>query len=102
MPDVLAIYLHVVAYNTAAIELYESMDFLRVARFPSFYYLHGKPYDSFLYALYLHGGRPPWKWRLRNFLGIGLGTSWKEWVFSTWSRLWNSEADNKPTTDNEA
>merc|ERR550532_469644 len=91
LPHVQAVYLHVVTYNSAAIHLYESMKFLRIGQFPSFYFLHGQPYDSFLYALYLHSGRPPWKWRLRSLLGLGPGASWREWVLCAWSSLWRHE-----------
>eukprot|EP00435_Cladocopium_sp_Y103_P018929 s1674_g4.t1 len=80
MPTVQAVFLHVVTYNTAAIELYESSQFLRIEYFPNFYFLHGKHYDSYLYAQYLHGGRPPWKWRMRNF-----ASTWSRWVFSYWT-----------------
>mmetsp|Transcript_60610 Transcript_60610/g.112443 ORF Transcript_60610/g.112443 Transcript_60610/m.112443 type:complete len:343 (-) Transcript_60610:82-1110(-) len=68
-PFVKAVYLHVVTYNTAAIYLYESMQFLQIERFQSFYRLHGKFYDSFLYARYVHGAGPSLSWRIRNFLG---------------------------------
>merc|ERR1740117_1874665 len=90
-PNVQAIYLHVVTYNDPAIELYESLKFLRIAHFTSMYNLHGKPYDSYLYALYLHGARPPWQWRLRNFFG---GT-WKDWVLSAFGSLqfWSGPPD---------
>lgn len=93
MPQVQAVYLHVVTYNEAAIQLYESMKFLRIGEFTSFYYLHGQPYDSFLYALFLHSGRPPWKWRLRNFLGLDLASAWRDWVLYAWSSLWKGEED---------
>merc|ERR1712216_928257 len=41
-----AVYLHVVTYNAAAIQLYESMNFTQLAHYKQFYLLHGKPYDS--------------------------------------------------------
>lgn len=88
LPHVQAIYLHVVTYNEAAINLYETMRFLQLGRFTSFYQIHGQPYDSFLYALYVNGGRPPWKVRLKSFLGWGASTSWKDWVVSAFSSLW--------------
>eukprot|EP00927_Polykrikos_kofoidii_P051725 TRINITY_DN45518_c0_g1_i1.p1 TRINITY_DN45518_c0_g1~~TRINITY_DN45518_c0_g1_i1.p1 ORF type:complete len:368 (-),score=40.65 TRINITY_DN45518_c0_g1_i1:62-1165(-) len=87
MSHIQAVYLHVVTYNDAAIRLYESMHFHRIAQFNSFYFLHGKYYDSFLYSSYRHGGRPPWAWRLRQLFGIGGNSTWKEWVFSAWSSL---------------
>jgi len=89
-PHVQAVYLHVVTYNTAAIKLYESLKFARIAHFPNFYHLHGIPYDSYLYALYVHGSRPPWKWRLRHFLGLGMSSTWKDWAVAAWSSLWGS------------
>jgi ribosomal protein S18 acetylase RimI-like enzyme len=104
MPYVQAVHLHVVTYNEAAIHLYEAMKFVQVGRFVSFYHLHGKPYDSFLYALYMHGGRPPWKWRLKNLLGIGLASTWKDWVLSAWCSLWGTEPaiNNKPIAEDLA
>lgn len=88
MPDVHAVYLHVVTYNQPAIELYESMEFVRIANFPDFYHLHGKPYDSYLYALYIHGGRPPWRWRWRQFFGRTFSRegAWT-WMHSAWSSI---------------
>lgn len=72
-PQVQAVYLHVVTYNEAAIHLYESENFLRIQHFPDFYNLHGQPYDSFLYALYLSSEQMSW-WRfhLRNLLSSGV------------------------------
>merc|ERR1711879_769325 len=90
MPFVQAVYLHVVTYNDAAIQLYESMKFLRIAHFQQFYQLHGKPYDSYLYAVYVNNGRPPWKFRWRTFLGMGLATTLWTGFVSAWSSLWRS------------
>jgi len=88
MPEVQAVYLHVVTYNEAAIQLYESMRFIRLEKFSSFYNLHGQPYDSYLYARYLHHGKPPWKVRLRNLLGFSFGLAVSGWVASAWSSMW--------------
>jgi len=88
MPEVQAIYLHVVDYNDAAICLYQSMGFLRINQFPQFYFLHGKHYDSFLYAHYLQNVRPPWKLWFRNLLGLA---SWRDWVVSGWRSLWRQD-----------
>merc|ERR1712071_133328 len=87
MPLVQAIYLHVVTYNEAAIQLYESMQYQRIGHFPGFYQLHGKPYDSYLYARYVHEGKPPWSWRWKNMIGVSM-TAWKDWIVSALSSLW--------------
>jgi ribosomal protein S18 acetylase RimI-like enzyme len=89
MPEVQAVYLHVVTYNEAAIQLYEGMRFARLERFNNFYNLHGSPYDSFLYAHYIHQGKPHWRVRLRNLLGFNF--SWTDWVVSAWSSIWTPE-----------
>mmetsp|Transcript_33741 Transcript_33741/g.96783 ORF Transcript_33741/g.96783 Transcript_33741/m.96783 type:complete len:322 (-) Transcript_33741:113-1078(-) len=81
-----AIYLHVVSYNEPAIHLYESSRFMQINKFVAFYQLHGKPYDSLLYAYYLHEGRPPWKLRIKNMLSAG-----REWVVSAWCSMWGAE-----------
>lgn len=99
-PQVRAVYLHVVTYNTAAIQLYESMNFTRIGHFPGFYNLHGQPYDSYLYAFYVHGARPHWKFRLRQFLGLGSGTL-KDWVRSAWSGLWNQRGQAGSASDRQ-
>eukprot|EP00747_Dinoflagellata_sp_TGD_P121306 gnl/TRDRNA2_/TRDRNA2_173402_c0_seq1.p1 gnl/TRDRNA2_/TRDRNA2_173402_c0~~gnl/TRDRNA2_/TRDRNA2_173402_c0_seq1.p1 ORF type:complete len:338 (+),score=49.20 gnl/TRDRNA2_/TRDRNA2_173402_c0_seq1:52-1014(+) len=85
MPHVQAVYLYVVTYNEAAIRLYEASRFLYLTRCRDFYQLHGRPYDSYLYALYINGCQPPWRLRLRRLL------SWKEWIFTAWSLLWRAE-----------
>ncbi|OLP85254.1 Histone acetyltransferase MCC1 [Symbiodinium microadriaticum] len=90
LPEVQAMYLHVVTYNEAAILLYESCSFLRIEYFPSFYFLHGRHYDSYLYARYLRGSRPPWRWRVRSF-----ASSLGQWVMSYWSSLWLSGDDDR-------
>lgn len=91
MPHVQALYLHVVPYNGAAVHLYESMGFLRVATFETFYQIHGQPYGSYLYALYLNGARPPFRWRVRKFLGIVFEATWREWLISQWQSLWRGD-----------
>jgi len=98
MLEVQAVYLHVVTYNEAAIQLYESMRFVRLDRFNNFYNLHGAPYDSFLYARNLHQGRFPWKFRLRKLLAFSL----TEWVMSTWSSMWSNDAlERRPSEDSD-
>lgn len=94
MPETLALYLHVIPYNVAAVQLYESMGFLRVASFDSFYHIHGQSYGSFLYALYLNGGRPPLAFRLWNMLGSTLGPGWGEWLLSRWNSFWTDKSDS--------
>lgn len=86
-PSVQAVYLHVVTYNHAAIQLYESLNFLRIAHFPRFYHLHGKPYDSFLYSLYVNGCKAPWKFRLKQFFSFGF-----DWVRTAWSSIWAGDS----------
>jgi len=70
LPQVQAIYLHVITYNQAAIRLYESVDFVRLKHYTEFYSLQGQPYDSFLYALYLNTDQQAawWRHRLRKLL----------------------------------
>lgn len=97
MAHVQAVYLHVVTYNEPAIRLYEGQRFDRIKHFEKFYFLHGRHYDSFLYAFYLHGAHPPWKWRFRNMLSLG---PWREWITSTWSSWWQSSCD-KPFLNSE-
>eukprot|EP00438_Fugacium_kawagutii_P018279 Skav222990 [mRNA] locus=scaffold1827:227767:229841:- [translate_table: standard] len=48
MPNVQAVFLHVVTYNAAAIELYEASEFLRIEYFPRFYFLHGNLKEKLL------------------------------------------------------
>ena len=67
IPTCRAVYLHVITYNTVAIEFYTRKNFVYVKRLSNFYFL--KPerspypgrtlYDAFLYAYYINGGRPP-------------------------------------------
>eukprot|EP00747_Dinoflagellata_sp_TGD_P170279 gnl/TRDRNA2_/TRDRNA2_201427_c0_seq1.p1 gnl/TRDRNA2_/TRDRNA2_201427_c0~~gnl/TRDRNA2_/TRDRNA2_201427_c0_seq1.p1 ORF type:complete len:319 (-),score=18.60 gnl/TRDRNA2_/TRDRNA2_201427_c0_seq1:43-945(-) len=97
MPHVQAVYLHVVTYNEAAIRLYEANRFVCLARFPNFYNLHGSPYDSFLYATYINGGRPPWKWRFKNFMASA--SSWREWIICAWSSLWRADSSGRLRSD---
>lgn len=56
LSHVRALYLHVVTYNSAAVALYESMKFTRIAHMESFYLIHGQQYDSFMYVYYLRRG----------------------------------------------
>lgn len=70
LPEVQAVYLHVVTYNKAAIMLYESMNFTRLEEYNNFYNLHGRPYGSILYAHYLHSFSPDWKMRLKSFFSF--------------------------------
>jgi hypothetical protein len=100
MPEVQAIYLHVVDYNEAAIQLYESQRFIRLERFPNFYNLHGSPYDSFLYALYIHHDRHAWKMRLwQNWHTLSQLTHYRKslpgWVMSAWTSIWNGTTERK-------
>lgn len=102
MPHVDAVYLHVVAYNEPAIRLYEAMKFLEVNRFSAFYELHGERYDSLLYALYLHSGSPPWKWRFKHLLSLSMPFSFREWVVSAWCSFWGPEQNGVDKTHLES
>ncbi|CAN1164929.1 Histone acetyltransferase MCC1 [Linum perenne] len=54
-----AIYLHVISYNIAAIQLYKKMSFRCIRRLQGFYFINGQHYDSFLFVYYVNGGRSP-------------------------------------------
>eukprot|EP00933_Yihiella_yeosuensis_P039413 TRINITY_DN33415_c0_g1_i1.p1 TRINITY_DN33415_c0_g1~~TRINITY_DN33415_c0_g1_i1.p1 ORF type:complete len:325 (+),score=73.35 TRINITY_DN33415_c0_g1_i1:105-1079(+) len=95
MPKIQAIYLHVVTYNTAAIQLYEATNFQRLEHFPSFYLLQGSYYDSFLYALYLHGASPPWRLQWQRMWKKGIGSILTELASSAWSLLWRADATER-------
>jgi len=59
LPQVQAIWVHVISYNEPAIALYESMGLQMVRPFPRFYSFQNEYWDSLLYVLYENGGRPP-------------------------------------------
>ncbi|CAL1387966.1 unnamed protein product [Linum trigynum] len=54
-----AIYLHVISYNIAAIQLYKKMSFRCIRRLLGFYFINGQHYDSYLFVYYVNGGRSP-------------------------------------------
>lgn len=58
-PDLQAIWLHVVDYNTPAMRLYERAGFRRVRRFPHFYHFSGRYWNSILLVRYFNGAGPP-------------------------------------------
>lgn len=58
-PSCRAVYLHVIAYNRAAIFLYKKNRFQCLRRLSQFYFIGGKLYDAYLYVFYVNGGRPP-------------------------------------------
>ncbi|CAN7943348.1 unnamed protein product, partial [Ixodes hexagonus] len=55
-----AVYLHVLASNTCAIQFYERRRFRPHAFLPLYYSVRGAPRDGYSYVLYLNGGHPPW------------------------------------------
>ena len=57
-PDCKVIYLHVITYNTGAMEFYKKNGFVRKQRIADFYIIKGKSYDSYIFAKYLNGGKP--------------------------------------------
>ncbi|CAI5487933.1 unnamed protein product [Closterium sp. Naga37s-1] len=59
LPHCAAVYLHVVAYNAAAIRFYRSLRFCFRRRLSRFYYLEGGEYDALLFARYVNGWSPP-------------------------------------------
>ncbi|XP_057450189.1 histone acetyltransferase MCC1 isoform X1 [Lotus japonicus] len=59
IPTCRAVYLHVISYNIAAINLYKKMSFKCVRRLQGFYLINGRHYDSFLFLYYVNGGRSP-------------------------------------------
>ncbi|CAI5467839.1 unnamed protein product [Closterium sp. Yama58-4] len=59
LPHCAAVYLHVVAYNAAAIRFYRSLRFCYRRRLSRFYYLEGGDYDALLFARYVNGWLPP-------------------------------------------
>lgn len=50
-------YLHVITYNTAAIQFYEKLEFSRVEEIENYYLIDGQKYNCYLYAKYHHGNR---------------------------------------------
>ncbi|EFJ25516.1 hypothetical protein SELMODRAFT_413610 [Selaginella moellendorffii] len=54
-----AVYLHVIAYNRAAINFYQKNTFRCLRRLSKFYHINGHHYDAYLYIYYVNGGRPP-------------------------------------------
>ncbi|XP_065308779.1 N-alpha-acetyltransferase 60 isoform X2 [Dermacentor albipictus] len=55
-----AVYLHVLASNTCAIQFYERRCFRPHAFLPLYYSVRGAPRDGYSYVLYINGGHPPW------------------------------------------
>ncbi|XP_046404265.1 N-alpha-acetyltransferase 60 [Ischnura elegans] len=60
IPTVKALYLHVLATNSAAIRFYERRNFRLHSFLPLYYSIQGKCKDGFTYVLYINGGHPPW------------------------------------------
>jgi hypothetical protein len=54
-----ALYLHVLASNTSAIQFYEKHQFQKIRLLKNYYYIDGQYRDAFLYALFINGGKPP-------------------------------------------
>lgn len=55
-----AVYLHVLASNTSALQFYERRRFRPHAFLPLYYSVRGAPRDGYSYVLYINGGHPPW------------------------------------------
>ncbi|CAD7964382.1 unnamed protein product [Amoebophrya sp. A120] len=71
-----ALALHVVPYNTAAVNLYESLGFLRISSIDNFYLLHGEKYSALIYAYYFDNHKPPFWIRVRMMLKNWLKINW--------------------------
>lgn len=54
-----AVYLHVMASNTSAIEFYEMLSFQLHSRLSNYYSIKGDLHDGYLYVLYINGGQAP-------------------------------------------
>ena len=52
-PECGALWLHVIAYNTGAIRLYEGAGFVMAEHLPAFYHINGERHDAYLYVKYL-------------------------------------------------
>eukprot|EP00388_Colpodella_angusta_P021001 GDKJ01053027.1.p1 GENE.GDKJ01053027.1~~GDKJ01053027.1.p1 ORF type:complete len:247 (+),score=28.09 GDKJ01053027.1:63-803(+) len=70
-----ALALHVVRYNKPAWRLYEACGFTNLGIIENYYSIGDEPYDGVLLARYLKGNRPPWEWRLTNWVGSFFGSS---------------------------
>ncbi|CAH1793889.1 unnamed protein product [Owenia fusiformis] len=60
MPNVKAVYLHVLTTNSVAIGFYERRYFKVHSYLPYYYSINGSPRDGYSYVLYINGGTPPW------------------------------------------
>ena len=58
-PSCRAVYLHVISYNSGAIDFYENNSFQCLQRLQNFYHINGHQYDAYLYIYYVNGGRSP-------------------------------------------
>ncbi|KAH9253903.1 hypothetical protein BASA81_008027 [Batrachochytrium salamandrivorans] len=55
-----ACYLHVIEYNTSAMEFYRKLGFAFHTREDGFYpQIEGKDYSAMVYVMYFNGGKPP-------------------------------------------
>lgn len=54
-----AIYLHVISYNTGAMQLYSKSHFVRLRQINNFYHIENKYFSAELYIYYIHGFAPP-------------------------------------------
>uniref|UniRef100_A0A7N0UAC5 N-alpha-acetyltransferase 60 n=1 Tax=Kalanchoe fedtschenkoi TaxID=63787 RepID=A0A7N0UAC5_KALFE len=59
LPTCQAVYLHVIAYNNPAIQLYKKLAFKCVRLLYGFYFINGQHYDAYLFVYYVNGGRSP-------------------------------------------
>ena len=54
----------VILFNEPAIQLYKMNSFLLIDKLIDFYLVKGRRYDAYLYAMFMHGAKPPLEVRL--------------------------------------
>jgi len=59
LPNLQAVWLHVVSYNAPALRLYQQAEFRIIRRFPNFYEFLGSAWDSQLLVCYFRDAGPP-------------------------------------------
>uniref|UniRef100_A0A7S3XKF5 N-alpha-acetyltransferase 60 n=1 Tax=Heterosigma akashiwo TaxID=2829 RepID=A0A7S3XKF5_HETAK len=76
-PGCMAVFLHVITYNTPAIEFYRRMGFNVQREIGDFYYIEGKRYSCFLCISYINGAEDPSMHSWLSSIVRSLGGLWK-------------------------